>query len=236
MTRGPPPAVADAGPLPTGWNAFAGGMRAMLPILVGIAPFGMAIGAAAAGSGMPLAGWPASLLIYSASPQLAAIDLLGTAPRACGRRDGPAINPRLLLYSGMLARWRGTSRGLRVLAGYLLIDPSFIVGTAGYEKDGPPCPGHAHYLGGACLLGSRGSRHVAGSRRRRPSGRAPSRVPGAALPGLPARPEAHLRARTGRPLVGAVAAVAGSLLPLHLGLRRHRRRSRRRHVVTGEVR
>ena len=222
MTTALLPGDAHAGPLPTRRDAFAGGMRAMLPNLFGLAPLGMAIGAAAAGSGLPTgAGWLASLLIYSASPQLAAIDLLAHgASTVLVVATVLLINARLLIYSSMLAtRWRGTGRGFRMLAGYLLVDPSFVVGTEGYERHRAPYAGHAHYLGGAFLLWlTWQAAIVAGS------------TVGAVLPAglhldflvvlylvsllVPKLTSAPVRAGV---LVAAAAAVAGSLLPLHVG-------------------
>jgi len=136
-------------------HAFAAGARAMSPLLVGIAPFGMVIGVTVADSGMPpLAGLSTGWLIYAGSAQLAVIDALsaGTAPLVV-IATVLVINARLLLYSGAMATpWRETTRGWRAVAAYLLVDPSFAVGVDGYEKRGPTPAGHAHYLGGACVL------------------------------------------------------------------------------------
>ena len=136
-------------------RAFAAGARAMAPLLVGIAPFGMVIGVTVADRGIsPVAGLSTGWLIYGGSAQLAAIELLaGGAAPVVVVATVLAVNARLLLYSSaMAAHWRGTSRAWRALAAYLLIDPSFGVGVDGYQKRGPTSAGHAHYLGGACVL------------------------------------------------------------------------------------
>jgi len=202
-------------------TAFTAGMRAMLPNLAGISPLGLAIGAAAAGSGLSAAGLVAGLLIYSGSAQLAAIDLLGRGASAVLVVGTVlVINARLLLYSSAMApRWRGTSRRWQLLAAYLLIDPSFVVGAEGYDKRRPASAGHAHYLGAACLLWVTWQLAIlAGST-------VGSVVPAGLhvdflvslylvallMPKLTSRP-----ARAGA-LVGAVAAAAGSLLPVHVG-------------------
>jgi predicted branched-subunit amino acid permease len=63
------------------------------------------------------------------------------------------INLRLLLYGAALApQWRGRSIGWRLIAGYLLVDPSFVL-----AQDRNPGPGTAgsqstFYLGGAIVL------------------------------------------------------------------------------------
>ena len=62
------------------------------------------------------------------------------------------INVRLIFYSATMARyWRGTPWWWRLVAGYLLVDPSVAVGLEGYRQLGRD-RGHAHYLGGAVLL------------------------------------------------------------------------------------
>ena len=207
---------------PTGWHAFAGGARAMLPLLAGIVPFGMVVGVTAAGSGMPFAGWSTGVLIYAGSAQLAAIGLLhGGASVGVVVMTVAAINLRLLLYAGVLAReWRGTSRRWRALAAYLLVDPSFVVGMAGYERGGPARPRHLHYLGGACVLWLAWQLSAA-----------LGLAVGAIVPAglhlemlvplylvteiVPKLTSASVRVAAA---VGVVAAVAGSVLPLNLGL------------------
>jgi predicted branched-subunit amino acid permease len=150
---------------------LAAGARAMLPWLAGVAPFGLVIGVAAGQASISTgAGWFTGPTIYGGSAQIAAIDMLDAGAAAV-----PVIvtvlviNLRLVLYSAALARhWRGTPLWWRLLAGYLLVDPSFVVGLERYRKqDGATPPahalpargtapdrraGHAHYLGGAVLL------------------------------------------------------------------------------------
>jgi predicted branched-subunit amino acid permease len=135
---------------------LAAGMRAMLPWLAGVTPFGLVIGVAAGRASIsPGAGWLTGPAIYGGSAQIAAITMLDAGAAAV-----PVIvtvlviNLRLALYSAALARyWRGTPMWWRLVAGYLLIDPSFIVGFERYRRDASdPRGGHAHYLGGAVLL------------------------------------------------------------------------------------
>lgn len=131
------------------------GARAMVPWLIGVAPFGLVIGVSAAQADIPAgAGWLTGATIYSGSAQMATIDLLdGGAGPLVVVATALAINMRLVLYSGaMAAHWQGTPRWWRMLAAYLLVDPSFAVGVDRYER--PECgPGaHAHYIGGAVAL------------------------------------------------------------------------------------
>lgn len=137
------------------WHDALAGARAMAPWLFGVAPYGLVIGVSAAQADLPTAaGWLTGATIYSGSAQVATIELLdaGAAPLLV-IATALAINLRLVLYSGtMAAHWRGTPRWWRMLAGYLLVDPSFAVGVDRYERPGDRPGAHAHYLGGAAVL------------------------------------------------------------------------------------
>jgi predicted branched-subunit amino acid permease len=202
---------------------FRAGARAMLPGLVGVAPFGLVIGVAAAqAEHLTLAGWLTAPAIYGASAQIATIGMLDAgAAGAAVIATVLVINLRLLLYSAAIARyWRGTPLWWRLFAAYLLIDPSFVVGTAGYARHADRRRGHAHYLGGALLLWVGWLVAVA-----------IGAVLGTGVPGwlhlellvplyligevVPALREPGTRWAVG---AAAVAAVPGLFLPLHLGI------------------
>ena len=131
------------------------GVRAMVPWLLGVAPYGLVIGVSAAQADIPTAaGWVTGPAIYSGSAQVATIELLdaGAAPLIVVA-TALAINARLILYSGTMAgHWRGTSMWWRALAAYLLVDPSFAVGTDRYQRPGDRAGAHGHYLAGAVAL------------------------------------------------------------------------------------
>lgn len=145
-------------------SELAAGARAMVPWLAGVTPFGLVIGVAAAQADIPAgAGWLTAPTIYGGSAQLAAIQLLDSGATAVAViLTVMVINLRLVLYSASIGRyWRGTPLWWRLLAAYLLVDPSFAVGTeryAGRAARVAPAPpedrrrGHAYYLGGAVLL------------------------------------------------------------------------------------
>lgn len=134
---------------------FLAGARAMTPWLMGVSPFGLVIGISAAQADIPtLAGWLTGPLIYAGSAQVATIQMLdgGAAPVAV-IMTALVINLRLILYSAaMAAHWRGTPLWWRLLAGYLLIDPSFAVGIERYGRTDDRRRAHVHYLGGAVVL------------------------------------------------------------------------------------
>jgi len=203
--------------------ALASGGRAMLPFLAGVAPFGLAIGVTVAESGLPhLAGWSLSWLVYGGSAQLAAIGLLsGAAPAVAVVLAVAVVNLRLALYSASLAgEWRGTPLWWRLLAAYLVIDPSFAVAAQSYDGTRSRRRAHLHYLGGALVLWV-GWLAV----------NAVGVTAGAVLPGwlqLGAVGQLYLVsivvAESRRPgvvppvLVAAAVAALAVVLPLHLGL------------------
>jgi predicted branched-subunit amino acid permease len=132
----------------------AAGARTMAPWLAGVVPFGLVIGVSAAHADVPMvAGWLTGPLIYAGSSQLATIGMLGArAALVAVVAVALVINVRLIFYSAAMARyWRGTPWWWRLVAGYLLADPSVAVGLDGYRRLGRD-RGHAHYLGGAVLL------------------------------------------------------------------------------------
>ena len=133
---------------------IAAGARAMVPWLAGIVPFGLVIGVSAAQADVPtLAGWLTGPLIYAGSSQLATIGMLdGGAAPVVVVASALIINIRLIFYSATMARyWQGTPRWWRLVAAYLIVDPSVAVGLDGYQRLGRN-RGHAHYLGGAVVL------------------------------------------------------------------------------------
>jgi len=218
--RESPPAAASSAAADR--RAFLDGVRAMLPLLLGVAPFGLVIGVTVAELGLPhLAGWSLGWLVYAGSAQLAAVGLLaGSASAAVVIASVAVINLRLALYSAAMApHWRGTSTAWRLIAAYLLIDPSFAVGTQSYDGSRPRRQAHLHYLGAALVLWV-GWLTVIGV----------GVTAGATMP-----PELRLEsigplyivtlvvlsARTVAARVGVavavVTAVVASLLPLHLG-------------------
>jgi predicted branched-subunit amino acid permease len=131
------------------------GARAILPLLVGVTPLGLVVGIQIAATGLsPAAGLAGSVTIYGASAQLAAIDLLHRdAGWAVVVLAVVVVNLRLALYSAALGGpWRGTTTAQRALFSYLLVDPSYAVGSQGYQSADDGRPAHRHYLGAAVTL------------------------------------------------------------------------------------
>ena len=224
---GPAVATVDDRPIIGGERATSAsrdlfdGARAMLPWLIGLAPFGLIVGMTAATSSVSVAaGFATGPLIYSGSAQLAAIEMADQgAGIAVIVASVLVINARLILYGGSIApHWRGTSRTFRAGASYLMVEPSYAIGMSGYSA--PARRGHAYYFGaGMTLWIAWHAAMVAGA------------VFGSEIPfGLPLAQAVPLYllaelvdvARTRAAFVAAVTGgtmtVVGQQFPLHTGL------------------
>ncbi len=111
------------------------GARTTLPLLPGVAPFGVIAGIAAVDSGLPA--WIAvtmSGLIFAGASQLAAISLMsaGAAPLVV-LATIMVINLRFAMYSASLAPHFAHLGPLqKLLAGYLLVDQSYALSIVRY--------------------------------------------------------------------------------------------------------
>ncbi len=104
------------------------GVARSLPILVGVAPFGLVVGVAAVEAGLtPLQTVATSVVIFAGASQLAAIDLLARdAAPAVVVLTAAVINVRMVMYSASIApRMRAFPRRLRPLCSYLLTDMAY---------------------------------------------------------------------------------------------------------------
>ena len=100
------------------------GARAMAPMLVAYAPFGLLVGAAVSRSESPLAAWLSTWTIYGGAAHLAVLDVLQHDTGALGAAlVGLTVNARMVAYSMSLApHWRGTSTLSRLGAAAMLTD------------------------------------------------------------------------------------------------------------------
>jgi predicted branched-subunit amino acid permease len=126
----------------------------MVPLMLAVTPQGLTLGLAL--GQLPtdrFAAWATSPLIYAGSAQLALVSAYAGGAGLTAIVVALVINARLLLYSAAMApAWRERSPGWRVLAGYLLIDPSFALAQERDRQPGSASEKAAHYLGGAALL------------------------------------------------------------------------------------
>jgi predicted branched-subunit amino acid permease len=135
-------------------NEAARGARAMMPVLAGIAPLGLVVGAAIASSGARLAAWSGTWLVYGASAHLALIDRL---------RDGSGagvailavllVNARVVAYSAALAPlWRDAPVTFKATMAATIVDPTFALARAREREPGTPAEKRSFYTGAAATL------------------------------------------------------------------------------------
>lgn len=135
---------------------FLGGVRAELPIVLGVIPFGMIYGVLALASGLPpVLALGMSSIVFAGSAQFIATGLIATAtPAVVLITTTFVVNLRHLLYSASLApyvahlplRWK---LGLA----YLLTDEAYVVTVLHYRQSSQPSPNqHWYFLGAGLTL------------------------------------------------------------------------------------
>lgn len=130
------------------------GLRDMVPLALAVTPQGLTLGVAM--SQLPTdrrTAWATSALMYSASAQLAMLTTYAGGAAAAAVVVALVVNARLLLYSAALApHWRGRPLWWRLLAGALIIDPSFVHAQDRLARPGSARGRARHHLAGALLL------------------------------------------------------------------------------------
>jgi predicted branched-subunit amino acid permease len=139
-------------PRPRG-EGWAGAL-AMAPMVAGLAPFALVLGAAIADHATPVAGWAGIWPIFSGSAHLIVLRVVddgGGAPLAIA--SGLLVNARLAVYSASLApRWRDQPRWFRVVAAALLIDPTWALAEERASRSGSAADHRRYYLGAGLTL------------------------------------------------------------------------------------
>ena len=121
----------------SGSATAADGVRASVPLLVGVVPFGLVAGVAAVKVGLGALGSTAwSVVTFAGAAQLAAYGLIGTgASVAVVVATAMVVNARLVLYSVSIApHLAGLGRWRRLLAAYLLTDQAYVVSTVRFRE------------------------------------------------------------------------------------------------------
>ncbi|MCX7896313.1 MAG: AzlC family ABC transporter permease [Rhodocyclaceae bacterium] len=127
--------------------AFFVGVRALLPMLVGVTPFGMLYGAVALQAGLsPLAAMLMSSLVFAGSAQFVMAQLIATsAPALLVFGAATLINLRHALYSASVApALKHLAPPWKALLAYLLTDEAFAA-AASHLLAEPRSP-HAHWI------------------------------------------------------------------------------------------
>lgn len=131
------------------------GVRAVLPVLVGVVPFGLLAGLTAVQTGQ---GWLGavvfSVVVYAGAAQLAALDLLGSGTSVLVVvLTALVINSRLVLYSASLApSLREVPRRRRLLGSYLLTDQAYAVSLVRFRSPVDAAGRWRFYLGASGVM------------------------------------------------------------------------------------
>lgn len=132
---------------------FLAGVRAELPLLLGVVPFGLIYGVLGLAAGLP--GWAVVLgssLIFAGSSQVVFVQLLGAAtPGAVTVATVGVVNLRHALYSAAVAEYlQALPWRWKLLLAYLLTDEAFAA-AIGRLRDGPPTAQRHWFLFGTGL-------------------------------------------------------------------------------------
>jgi len=131
------------------------GALAMLPMLTGLVPFALVIGATVSDHGDPLAGWAGSWLIFGGSAHLAALRTLEQAGPAAAILTGLLIHARLAVYSASLAlRWADQPRWFKAAGAALIIDPTWAFAEEHAGLGADAADQRRYFLGAALTLGA----------------------------------------------------------------------------------
>jgi 4-azaleucine resistance transporter AzlC len=119
---------------------FTSGIKAELPILVGVIPFGLIYGVLAIEAGIPpLPAQAMSAILFAGSAQFLTAQLYGLyTPAVVMTLAAAVINLRHVLYSASIAPYtKKLSNGWKWLLAYLLTDEAYAVTILHYQKTQP---------------------------------------------------------------------------------------------------
>ncbi len=142
-------------PIRSSAASFLAGVRAELPLLVGVFPFGMIYGALALGAGLsPSAAQFMSSIVFAGSAQFAAVQLIhDAAPAAIIVVTIGMINLRHMLYSASMAPYlKDLSTRWKSLLAYLLTDEAYAATAVHYQEQGATSTSHWFFLGAGLAL------------------------------------------------------------------------------------
>jgi branched chain amino acid efflux pump len=140
--------------MPTPKQSFLCGIKAVLPILVGIIPFSLITGLFAADAGLsPAKAISMSYIVFAGAAQLATVDLINqNASPMVIILTAVIINLRFSMYSASLApHFNGLPVTLRGLLAYLLTDQAYAVTIIAFNNERKKFK-HYYYIGAATTL------------------------------------------------------------------------------------
>lgn len=134
---------------------FLAGVKAELPLLIGVIPFGMIYGVLALGSGItaPIA-QAMSSVVFAGSAQFVSAQLIGAgAPAIVLLVTGSIVNLRHMLYSASVAPYLQELRpAWKWVLAYLLTDEAYAVTITHFQRDCQEPNKHWFFLGAGLAL------------------------------------------------------------------------------------
>lgn len=134
---------------------FLAGCRDVVPLLLGLVPFGLAAGVAAIAAGMtPLEGMALSIFSFSGIAQLVVCQLVAIdSPIAVTVAAAAVVSLRLVMYSAALApHLAHLDRRWRAVIAFFMTDQGFAMAVARFAAPGDRGARHWYYLGTAVVL------------------------------------------------------------------------------------
>ncbi|MBI5289667.1 MAG: AzlC family ABC transporter permease [Chloroflexi bacterium] len=136
-------------------SEFAAGVRAQLPLLLGVTPFGLAYGAYAVDAGLStgLAQAMSVVVFGGASQFVGARQMAGDVPGIVIVLTTLLVNSRHMLYSASMAPFvEHLDRRWRWLLAYLLTDEAYATAVVRYRQAGQAANAHWFFFGTALAL------------------------------------------------------------------------------------
>jgi 4-azaleucine resistance transporter AzlC len=136
-------------------TSFLKGMRAVLPLLIGVFPFGMIYGVLAINAGIsPAAAQSMSWLLFAGAAQFIATPLIHeAAPALVVVAIIAIVNLRHVLYSASLAPFvKKLPMRWKALLSYLMVDEAYAIMVAHYNDEGVTPASHWYFLGAGLTL------------------------------------------------------------------------------------
>ncbi|MEO8144528.1 MAG: AzlC family ABC transporter permease [Betaproteobacteria bacterium] len=139
--------------MPLARTEFQAGLRASLPLLIAVAPFGLVTGVAMAAGGIPpLEAMAMSVLVYAGASMLAATQLIAEgAPALVVVLAAFIVNLRLLMYSASIRPYFvGVPLSRKLIVSYALVDNPYALFIQRFGAH-PEAPGKFDYFAGVAV-------------------------------------------------------------------------------------
>jgi len=138
-------------------SLFLAGLKAELPLLIGVFPFGLIYGVLALEAGIPASAAQAmSAIVFAGSSQFITTQLVGNGtPAFVMVLTIFIVNLRHALYSASIAPYISKlSNGWKGLLAYLLTDEAYAIAITHYDREGSQPNSHWFFLGAGVALWS----------------------------------------------------------------------------------